>query len=192
MKYGLKQFRKDFPTERACLDFIFETLHTPECACGGSYTLREERRQYQCSKCRATINPLVGTIFERSVVPLTQWFNAILSVHRGISIKGLQRELGTTYKTAWRCAHILREATGGDTIDLICPPKVGKSITRKTKKPSKHVQKHGGRKTLNVYDSTNEIETHAPVLKFFLGTQKAYQDVPVAERKTSGFFRLTT
>lgn len=192
MKYGLKQFRKDFPTEQACLGFIFETLHTPECACGGSYALREGRRQYQCSRCRLSINPLVGTIFERSVVSLTQWFSSMLLVHQGISIKGLQRELGTTYKTAWRCAHILREAMRGDTIDLICRQKDGRSITKKIKKPSKQEQRRGVKRTPSVSESINAIETPAPVLKFFLGTQKAYQDVPVAERKTSGFFRLTT
>lgn len=105
MKYGLKQFRKDFPTERACLDFIFETLHTPECACGGSYALREGRRQYQCSKCRFHIAPTASTLFYKSDTPLTLWFGAILAFSNaksGISAKELERQLEVTYKTAHR------------------------------------------------------------------------------------------
>ncbi len=107
MKYGLKQFRKDFPTERACLDFIFETLHTPECACGGSYRYREGRKQYQCGKCRAVVSPLVGTIFERSLVPLKKWFEAIISVEQGASAKDIQRMVACTYKTAHRMKRLI-------------------------------------------------------------------------------------
>ena len=190
MRYGLKQFRKDFPTERACLDFIFETLHTPECACGGSYRYREGRKQYQCSQCRAVISPLVGTIFERSVVPLTQWFGAILSVHQGISIKGLQREIGTTYKTAWRCSHILRNAMQGDTIDLICIPT--KSGTRKTKTRKTPTTNNGAKTTLSASAKDSAIASSACGLKFFLGTAKEYQGALVAEKQKTNFFRLTT
>lgn len=113
MKYGLKQFRKDFPTERACLDFIFETLHTPECACGGSYALREGRRQYQCSKCRFHIAPTANTIFHKSDTPLTLWFHALWvfsNAKSGVSAKEMERQLAVTYKTAWRMLSLIRKA----------------------------------------------------------------------------------
>jgi transposase-like protein len=133
-KYGLGSLRRDFPTDQACLQFAFDTLHSKECACGGRNTLMSTRKQFYCTRCRKQTAVLVGTIFERSVVSLSQWFRSILLVHQGISIKGLQRELGTTYKTAWRCSHILRNAMRGDTIDIICPKKTTELGIKKTRK----------------------------------------------------------
>lgn len=189
MKYGLKQFKKDFPTERACLEFIFETLHTWECVCGGEYVYRDGRKQFQCSKCRFHIAPTVGTIFERSVVPLTQWFRAILLVHQGISIKALQRELGTTYKTAWRCSYILRRAIQGDTINLIWDTKSG---TRKTKSGNKKAIERGAKPTWNSSEKHEEKDKQPSVLKFFLGTATEYRNALAVEKQKSGFYRLTT
>lgn len=189
MKYGLKQLRRDFPTDRACLEFVFETLHTYKCACGGSYRYREGRKQYQCGKCRAVISPLVGTIFERSVVSLRQWFGAILSVHQGISVKGLQRELRTTYKTAWRCSYILRRAIQGDTINLIWDTKSG---TRKTKSGNKKAIERGAKPIWNSSEKHEEKDKQPSVLKFFLGTATEYRNALAAEKQKSGFYRLTT
>ena len=103
MKYGLKQLRKDFPTERACLEFIFETLHSYECACGGEYVAREGRKQYQCSKCRFHIAPTANTLFHKSDTPLTLWFHALWvfsNAKSGVSAKEMERQLAVTYKTA--------------------------------------------------------------------------------------------
>jgi transposase-like protein len=191
-RYGIAALRKDFPTDKACLEFVFNALHTKECGCGGVYALRESRKQYQCSRCRSCISPTVGTIFERSVVSLPQWFNATLLVHKGIGIKALQRELGTTYKTAWRCSHILRNAMRGDTIDLLCQTKDGVNTTRKTKKQSLLVQKRGERRTQNVPANIKKTDTHERGLKFFLGTQKEYQNVLAVEKPNYNFLRLTT
>jgi transposase len=120
-KYGLLQFRKEFATEKQCLSVIFEALHTYECSCGGRYNPLEGRRQYQCSKCRHQIAPTAGTIFHKSDTPLTIWFFAIfLFAHAksGISAKQLQRDLGVTYKTAWRILTLIRKALPQDTDKL--------------------------------------------------------------------------
>jgi len=112
-RYGINALRKDFPTDTACLDFVFNALHTKECGCGGVYKPREGRKQYQCSKCRFAISPLAGTIFHKSDTPLTLWFAAILAFSNaksGISAKELERQLETTYKTAWRMLHLIRKA----------------------------------------------------------------------------------
>lgn len=110
MKYGLKQFRKDFPTDQACLEFAFDVLHSRECSCGGVYKRIAHRNAYYCTKCRKQINPLAQTIFKRSLVPLRGWFRAMLLIREGMSIIALGKELGIGYKTAWRVAHILRKA----------------------------------------------------------------------------------
>lgn len=112
-RYGLRSLKRDFPTDRACLEFIFDALHTRECACGGSYALRDGRRQYQCSKCRFHIAPTASTLFHKSETPLTLWFGAILAFSNaksGISAKEMERQLEVTYKTAWRMLHLIRKA----------------------------------------------------------------------------------
>ena len=63
---------------------------------------------------------MVGTIFEKSRTPLQLWFYAMFlftSSRHGVSGKELQRQLGVTYKTAWRMAKLIREhmaAVDGD------------------------------------------------------------------------------
>jgi hypothetical protein len=55
----------------------------------------------------------VGTVFERSKVPLTKWLLAtelLTSSKKGISAHQIHRMLGVTYKTAWFMMHRIREA----------------------------------------------------------------------------------
>lgn len=111
-KYSIRDLKRDFPTDSACLEFLFDALHTRECSCGGSYSRLKSRKQFQCSKCRYQIAPTNGTIFEKSATPLTLWFHAIFvfsNAKSGISAKELERQLGVTYKTAWRMLRLIRE-----------------------------------------------------------------------------------
>ena len=53
-----------------------------------------------------------GTIFENSATSLKLWFYAIYlmsSTRCGISAKQIEREIGVTYKCAWRMCHELRK-----------------------------------------------------------------------------------
>jgi len=112
-KYGIPSLRRDFPTDEACLEYIFNTLHSHKCSCGGNYSLIKGRKQYQCSKCRFQIAPTAGTIFHKSATPLNLWFQAILvfsNAKSGISAKQLERELEVTYKCAWRILSQIRKA----------------------------------------------------------------------------------
>jgi transposase-like protein len=67
----------------------------------------------ECRACRRQFSVTVGTVFERSHVPLHKW---VLATHlmsaskKGISAHQLHRMLGVTYKTAWFMAHRIREA----------------------------------------------------------------------------------
>lgn len=68
---------------------------------------------YKCKDCRKQFTVTVGTVFERSKVPLHQWMQAvylICSSKKGCSSHQLQRTLGVQYKTAWFMTHRLREA----------------------------------------------------------------------------------
>jgi transposase-like protein len=68
---------------------------------------------YQCNACREQFTVTVGTVFERSRVPLNKW---LLAVHlmaaskKGYSAHQLHRTIGVTYKTAWFMFHRIREA----------------------------------------------------------------------------------
>ena len=112
-KYGLSSLRKEFGTDEKCLEFIFKTLHTKQCTCGGTFKRKEGRRQWQCSKCRYQLAPTAGTIFHKSDTPLTLWFHAIMvfsNAKSGISAKTMERDLEVTYKTAWRMLTLIRKA----------------------------------------------------------------------------------
>lgn len=126
-KYSVKDLKKQFPNDAVCLEYLFDNLHSRECSCGGEYkplfkwvekdgeieAHLEGRKQFQCSKCRFQIAPMASTIFEKSTSPLTLWFHAIWvfsNAKSGISAKELERQLGVTYKTAWRFHKLIRES----------------------------------------------------------------------------------
>ena len=80
---------------------------------------------YYCNHCKGQFTVTVGTVFERSKVPLTKWWLAshlLGSSKKGISSHQLHRMLGVTYKTAWFMTHRIREAM----TDLDPPPLGGK------------------------------------------------------------------
>jgi transposase-like protein len=72
---------------------------------------------YQCNNCDQQFTVTVGTVFERSKVPLHKWLMAtylLCSSKKGISTKQIERSLGVTYKTAWFMTHRIREAMRED------------------------------------------------------------------------------
>ena len=67
---------------------------------------------YKCKDCRKPFSVTVGTVMERSHIPLSKWVMAaqlMASSKKGMSAKQLERMLGTTYETAWFLFHRLRE-----------------------------------------------------------------------------------
>ena len=115
-KYTFKQFQAQYPTDDACLMAIFkrkhgETKHCPACGVESKLTKIEGRRAYACQEgCH--VYPCAGTIFEKSSTKLTLWFHAMYlmtSTRNGVSAKELQRQLGVTYKCAFRMGHQLRD-----------------------------------------------------------------------------------
>lgn len=68
---------------------------------------------FWCHECKGQFTVTVGTVFERSKVPLTKWWMAahmLNSGKNGTSAHEIHRTLGVTYKTAWFMMHRLREA----------------------------------------------------------------------------------
>jgi transposase len=121
-KYTINDFNKDFPDNEACLEWLKNSIYPNgiHCKVCGEITKHHKitsRQAYACDKCGNHVYPMVGTIFEKSVTPLKLWFYAIflMSATRcGISAKQIQREVGVTYKTAWRMAHEIRSILSED------------------------------------------------------------------------------
>jgi len=109
-KYTMKNFNEQFPTEDACLDFLVKArwpkgVFCPKCQKVTKHYRIMGRKVYSCEFCGSHVSPTAATIFHKSDTPLRSWFHAIFlmaSTRTGISAKQLQRELGVTYKTAWR------------------------------------------------------------------------------------------
>lgn len=94
----------------------------PHCKSENEYRLEGEAHRkglLKCGDCRKQYSVTVGTVFERSKIPLSKWLMAaylLCSSKKGISAHQLSRTLGVTYKTAWFLAHRIRFAmtdTGG-------------------------------------------------------------------------------
>lgn len=89
----------------------------PHCGSVGEATKLQGRAArpgvWQCNACREQFTVTVGTVFEKSKVPLNKWLLAtylMSSSKKGVSAHQLHRTLGVTYKTAWFMAHRIREA----------------------------------------------------------------------------------
>ena len=117
-RYTIKQFNEDFPDEAICLEYVaalayptFPEIHCRTCGEVLKHHRLNGRKAFSCQRCGTHVYPLAGTIFEKSRTPLKSWFYAmyLMSTTRmGISAKQLERELGVTYKTAWRMFRQIR------------------------------------------------------------------------------------
>jgi transposase len=116
---SLMEFMREFPDDATCLDFLWRerfapdghTAFCPSCDRERRFHRVRARPSYDCDTCGHHLNPLAGTIFHKSSTSLHLWFYAmwlITSTRCGISAKQLERELGVTYKTAWRMFNLIR------------------------------------------------------------------------------------
>jgi len=107
-----------FPTEQHVIDYYIKVRYGDNVACNhcGStkvYQRHNNLKLFDCNDCGNTFSPFKDTIFEKSSTDLRKWFYAIhifLNSKKGISGYQLQREIGVTYKTAWRMLHQIRNA----------------------------------------------------------------------------------
>jgi transposase-like protein len=112
----LRQFQDRFPTEDSCLDHLFQVRYAdmdcPKCDREMKYSRVKGRRSYQCQWCANQLYPTAGTPFDRTRTSLRDWFYVMFlftTTRNGVAAKRVQRELGVTYKTAWRMCHEVRK-----------------------------------------------------------------------------------
>ena len=125
-KYTIKQFDAQFPNEDACLEFIKNARWPHGITCSKCERVTKHfringRKVYSCEFCATHVSPTADTIFHKSSTSLRSWFHAMFlmaSTRTGISAKQLEREIGVTYKTAWRMFKQIRTLMAQDDIVL--------------------------------------------------------------------------
>lgn len=117
--YSLMEFMLEFPDDAACLEWLWRNRYAedghhaycPKCDRERKFHKVKERPAWDCDSCGHHLHPLAGTSFHKSSTSLQLWFFAIhlmTSTRCGVSAKQLERELGVTYKTAWRMFNLIR------------------------------------------------------------------------------------
>lgn len=210
--YSLMEFVRDFPDDAACLDWLWRTRYAedgehaecPKCAKVRSfkrYATTQGRQSWTCTGCGYHLHPTAGTIFHKSSTSLHLWFYAMYlmtSTRCGISAKQLERELGVTYKTAWRIFHLIRNElmeqdhtpldgdVEADETYIGGKPRSGenrKHLPREHKKAIvAGVVERGGRVIATVQkhkvDTRNHVATHVlPSASLFTDEYGAYREV---------------
>ena len=125
-KYTIKQFDAQFPNDDVCLDFLKAARWPDGVTCAKCKRVTNhyritERKVYSCEFCGTQVSPTADTIFHKSATSLRSWFHAMFlmaSTRTGISAKQLEREIGVTYKTAWRMFKQIRQLMAQDGITL--------------------------------------------------------------------------
>ena len=120
-KYTTRDFDRDFPTDDACLDWLFNNRWPDGTTCEKCQQVTPhyriaKRPCYSCDRCGNHVYPMAGTIFEGTrFCHLRLWFKAVayMAVTRcGISSRQLSRDIGVTVKTGWRMFHQIRQVLG--------------------------------------------------------------------------------
>jgi transposase len=116
----LKQFQKRFPNDDVCLEHIMRVRYgnrfiCQSCRQAARYYRVAARRCFECEHCGYQVYPTAGTPFEQTRTPLTDWFFVMFlfsASRNGVAAKEIERQLGVTYKTAWRMCHHIRAHMG--------------------------------------------------------------------------------
>ncbi len=116
----IREFFKKYPDDETCLDHVMKARYGKQSKCEKcgkktKFHKLSNRNAYSCQYCGTHIYPCSGTLFESSRTPLQLWFYAIYlfsTSRHGVPAKELERQLGVTYKCAWRMAHEIRKHMG--------------------------------------------------------------------------------
>lgn len=112
------EFQNRFPNEISIINYFADIrykngIKCNHCSSDKVYHRTSEPKLFDCNSCGNSFSVFTGTIFEHSSTDLRKWFYAIhlfLNSKKGISGLQLQREIGVTYKTAWRMLRQIRLA----------------------------------------------------------------------------------
>jgi len=119
--FSVREFFARFPNDDACLAHVMSVRYGLRHTCrkcgvvDATFHKLANRKAYACAHCGDHVYPCAGTVFQDSRTPLTVWFYAIylfVVTRHGVSGKELQRQLGVTYKCAYRMGMQIRALIG--------------------------------------------------------------------------------
>jgi transposase len=127
-QFSLMEFMRDYPDDAACLEHLWRSRFSadgdhaecPKCEqerVFRRYETAQGRQSWTCTGCGHHVHPTAGTIFHKSSTSLHLWFYAMYmmaSTRCGFSAKQLEREIGVSYKTAWRMLNKIRNELMAD------------------------------------------------------------------------------
>jgi len=206
-KYSLMEFMKEFPDDATCLEFLWRTRYSadgehadcPKCETERvfkRYEMTTRRQAWTCVSCGHMLYPTAGTIYHKSSTSLHLWFYAIYimsSTRSGVSAKTLEREIGVTYKCAWRMMNLIRNQiiTQDDDTPLEGDveadetyyggkPRAHEKMTRQErydrKVPVFAAVERGGRVRAEVIEHAGFGQVHPLVHEFIKDTSRLFTD----------------
>ena len=191
--YTIKDFKIQFPDDNACLEWLVhnrwpEGITCAKCQRVTRHHKRSTRPLYTCDNCGTDVAPMAGTIMEHSSTPLTSWFHAMFlmaSTRCGISAKQLERELGVTYKTAWRIFKQIRSMLAenvtleGSSVEIDATWVGGKAKNMHKAKR----EKLGGRGTAGKLAVLGMVERQGSVVTVIVGEESQSAVLPQVREK---------
>ncbi len=113
----IQQFFKKFSSDEICLEHVMKSRYgmsgtCHHCGKETKYSRVKSQRAFACQWCGHHVYPCVDTPFHNSKTSLQLWFYAIYlfsTTRHGVPAKELERQLGVTYKCAWRMGHEIRK-----------------------------------------------------------------------------------
>jgi transposase-like protein len=210
MKQGmtLRQFQQQFPTEDSCLDHLFQVrygsdFNCPKCERPAKYSRVRGRRAYQCNWCAHNLYPTAGTPFDRTRTSLRDWFYVMFlfcTTRNGVAAKRVQREIGVTYKTAWRMCHQIRQYMGaldsddpmggeGETVQIdetLIGGKGKRATYHQTKSVVLGIQENDGELVTRVVPSTRKADLLPHIQSFVLPGTEVHTDECSSYRTLDG------
>jgi transposase len=205
----LIEFMREFPDDAACLNWLWrermsedgEHATCPKCEKTRKFHKLANHPAWACDTCGHHLHPTAGTIFHKSSTSLQLWFYAMYlmaSTRCGVSAKHLERELGVTYKTAWRMANLIRNQlmTQDDDEPLSGEVEVDESAggakhvrASDTRKGRQHViakmsrrptiwaaVERGGRVRAQVVKSRGTVDVEGPMFEYVLPSSVIFTD----------------
>ena len=152
-RYTIKTFDAQFPNDDACLEWLKNNRWSNGITCAKCQRITKHhkvsgRPAYACDFCGSHVSPMAWTIMEKSPTSLRSRFYAMFlmaSTRCGISAKQLERELGVTYKTAWRIFKQIRSMLVDSVVLEGSSAEVDETYVG-GKDKYRHASKRGGRR----------------------------------------------